>query len=195
MIDLVLEPDLEAGALPCRCAGDSPFCRWKQVVLSQGVPELSDSPRVIMMGKTHSTNANPWFFWICGGKGEGRSAPRVSTPRLDNERPLGYIKIHLRDLTLIVISRPGYHTVLVQGPARTKRSSLARKYSKGGDSCVYSRKLSGAPSYVGRHCAPEQACSIWSSCLVLGLDRSVLVQAKRATIDCKGGGGAKSLTW
>ena len=106
------------------------------------------------------------------------------------------IKIHLRDLTLIVISRPGYHTVLVQGPARTKRSSLARKYSKGGDSCVYSRKLSGAPSYVGRHCAPEQACSIWSSCLVLGLDRSVLVQAKRATIDCKGGGGgAKSLTW
>ena len=31
------------------------------------------------------------------------------------------------------------------------------------DSCVYSRKLSGAPSYVGRHCAPEQACScsIW----------------------------------
>jgi len=25
---------------------------------------------------------------------------------------------------------------------------------------VYSRKLCGAPSYVGRHCAPEQACSI-----------------------------------
>ena len=43
------------------------------------------------------------------------------------------------DLTLIVISRPGYHTVLVQGPARTKLSSLARKYAKGGDSCVYSR--------------------------------------------------------
>ena len=31
---------------------------------------------------------------------------------------------------------------------KAKRSSLARKYSKGGDSCVYSRKLSGAPSYV-----------------------------------------------
>ena len=147
MIDLVLEPDLEAGALPCRCAGDSPFCRWKQVVLSQGVPELSDSPRV--MGKTHSTNANPWFFWICGGKGEGRSAPRVSTPRLDNERPLGYIKIHLRDLTLIVISRPGYHMVLVQGPARSKRSSLAWSYAKGGDSCVYSRQLCGHPPMLG----------------------------------------------
>ena len=50
--------------------------------------------------------------------------------------------------------------VLVQGPARSKRSSLARSYAKGGDSCVYSRKLCGAPSYVGRHCAPEQACSI-----------------------------------
>ena len=30
---------------------------------------------------------------------------------------LASIKIHLRDLTLIAISRPGYHTVLVQGPA------------------------------------------------------------------------------
>ena len=51
------------------------------------------------------------------------------------------VKIKYNDLALIVISRPGYHTVLVQGPARTKRSFLARNYSKGGDSCVYSRKL------------------------------------------------------
>ena len=72
--------------------------------------------------------------------------------------------------------------VLVQGPARSKRSSLAWSYAKGGDSCVYSRKLSGAPSYVGRHCAPEQACSIWSSRLVLDLDRSVVVQVQRVGI-------------
>ena len=40
------------------------------------------------------------------------------------------IKIHLRDLTLIVISRPGCHV------ARSKRSSLARIYAKGGDIVV-----------------------------------------------------------
>ena len=48
------------------------------------------------------------------------------------------VKIHLRDptATLVVISRPGRHMVLVQGPARSKRSSLAWSYSKGGDSCI-----------------------------------------------------------
>ena len=39
--------------------------------------------------------------------------------------------------------------VLVQGPARSKRSSLAWSYAKGGDSCVYSRKLCGRPPMLG----------------------------------------------
>ena len=46
--------------------------------------------------------------------------------------------------------------VLVQGPARSKRSSLAWSYAKGGDSCVYSRKLSGAPSYLGATVPPSK---------------------------------------
>lgn len=52
---------------------------------------------------------------------------------------------HLRDLAHIVISMPGHHVVLVPGPARSKRSSQARSYAKGGGSCVYSRKLCGRP--------------------------------------------------
>ena len=44
--------------------------------------------------------------------------------------------------------------------AQSEAPWLALRITKGGDSCVYSRKLSGVPSYVGRHCAPEQACSI-----------------------------------
>ena len=40
--------------------------------------------------------------------------------------------------------------VLVQGPARTKRSSPAWSYAKGGDNCVYSRSCALCGRAVGR---------------------------------------------
>ena len=39
-----------------------------------------------------------------------------------------YCPKYTYETSLLLISRPGYHMVLVQGPARSKRSSLARSY-------------------------------------------------------------------
>ena len=65
--------------------------------------------------------------------------------------------------TLVVICIPGHHMVLVQGPARSRRSSPAWSYAEDGDNCV--SQAVRAPSYVGRHSAPEQACSIFRICV------------------------------
>ena len=132
----------------------SPWCMWCAGAVVPGdrrwpVAAVRPQQLVVSQGEKRHDDATSFRiehrYWVTHNNCNDVS---ISSNSTDGCKEGCIIKIHLRDLTLIVISRPGYHTVLVQGPARTNRSP---EILKKGDSCtaycVYSRKLSGAPSY------------------------------------------------